>query len=100
MANGGLVSVIVPVLDESENIDPFYDRMTGVAETLSPMTLELILVDDGSQDDSFEKMARLARSDPRVRVVKLSRNFGHQLAITAGLDHAHGDCVVRTRLAE
>src|SRR5438094_6189939 len=55
---------------------------------------ELILVDDGSRDSSFETMLELRRSDPRVKVVRLSRNFGHQVAITAGIDKAIGDAVV------
>jgi dolichol-phosphate mannosyltransferase len=68
--------------------------MKKVVDSLSPMSYELIFVDDGSRDDSFARLTSLADRDDRVRVVKLSRNFGHQIAVTAGVDAAHGDAVV------
>jgi len=61
---------------------------------MSGLDHEILFVDDGSRDDSYRQLAALAAEDPRVRVLKFSRNFGHQIAITAGLDHARGDCVV------
>lgn len=88
-----LLTVVVPFLNEKENLPVLYDRlvrvMAGQAEDL-----ELLLVDDGSDDGSAEWVASKAASDPRVRLLRLSRNFGHQIAITAGLDHAEGDAVV------
>jgi dolichol-phosphate mannosyltransferase len=86
-----LVSVVAPVFDEDATIDEFYARVCGALEGLP---FELVLVDDGSTDGSPMRLERLAESDPRVRVVFLSRNFGHQTALTAGLDHARGDAVV------
>ena len=86
-----LLSVVAPVYNEVALIDAFYQR---VCTALAGLPFELVLVDDGSSDGSLEVLERLAESDPRVRVVVLSRNFGHQLALTAGLDHAEGDAVV------
>jgi dolichol-phosphate mannosyltransferase len=87
----GLLSVVAPVYNEEATIGEFYTRVCGALEGLQ---FELVLVDDGSTDGSTAALDRLASSDPRVRVVYLSRNFGHQTALTAGLDHARGDAVV------
>jgi dolichol-phosphate mannosyltransferase len=86
-----LLSVVAPIYNEEELLEQFYSRVCGALEGLE---FELVLVDDGSSDASTEILARLAAADPRVRVVYLSRNFGHQTALTAGLDHARGDAVV------
>jgi dolichol-phosphate mannosyltransferase len=88
-----LISVVVPVYNESETIETFYDRATRALEAIDGFDHEIVFVNDGSSDDSYEKLSRLAAVDPRVCVLKFSRNFGHQIAITAGLDYAHGDCV-------
>jgi polyisoprenyl-phosphate glycosyltransferase len=86
-----LLSVVAPVYNEEALIDEFYARACAALEGLE---FELVLVDDGSTDGTTAKLERLADNDPRVRVVFLSRNFGHQTALTAGLDHARGDAVV------
>jgi dolichol-phosphate mannosyltransferase len=86
-----LLSVVAPVYNEEALVDEFYSRVCGALDNLR---FELVLVDDGSTDGSAAIMERLASTDPRVRVVFLSRNFGHQTALTAGLDHARGDAVV------
>jgi dolichol-phosphate mannosyltransferase len=86
-----LLSVVAPVYNEDATIDEFYTRVCSALEGLQ---FELVLVDDGSTDGSAVALDRLASSDPRVRVIYLSRNFGHQTALTAGLDHARGDAVV------
>lgn len=88
------VSVVVPVFNEEEIIGLFYERMSNVLGTLDGLTWEVIFVDDGSRDSSFERLSALAQRDPRIKVIKFSRNFGHQIAITAGVDEARGDCVV------
>jgi dolichol-phosphate mannosyltransferase len=86
-----LVSVVAPVYNEDGTILEFYAR---VCAALDALPFELVLVDDGSTDGTPMKLETLAANDPRVRVVYLSRNFGHQTALTAGLDHAAGDAVV------
>jgi dolichol-phosphate mannosyltransferase len=86
-----LLSVVAPVYNEEALVDEFYARVCAALEGLP---FELVLVDDGSSDGSTAALERLAEHDPRVRVVFLSRNFGHQTALTAGLDHARGDAVV------
>jgi dolichol-phosphate mannosyltransferase len=86
-----LLSVVAPVYNEEATIDEFCGR---VCRALDGLTFEIVLVDDGSTDATPAALERLVSADPRVRVVYLSRNFGHQTALTAGLDHARGDAVV------
>jgi glycosyltransferase involved in cell wall biosynthesis len=87
------LSVVVPVCDEEATLDELYRRTTAVLEDLGE-PFELVLVDDGSRDGSLAALRRLADADRRVKVIALSRNFGHQVSITAGLDYARGDAVV------
>jgi len=90
-----LISVVVPVYFEERVLRDSYARLKAAMLSLSPdFAYELIFVNDGSTDGSGAILAELAGSDAAVRVVSLSRNFGHQLAITAGIDHAMGDAVV------
>lgn len=86
-----LLSVVAPLYEEEALVEAFYARVQAALEGIS---FELVLVDDGSTDRTPELLAALAARDERVRVVQLSRNFGHQTALTAGLDHARGDAVV------
>lgn len=88
-----LLSVVVPVYNEAEVLGAFYTQTTHALDPLD-LDYEIIFVDDGSQDSSFDQLSNLAKKDARVRVIKFSRNFGHQIAITAGIDDASGDCVV------
>jgi glycosyltransferase involved in cell wall biosynthesis len=85
-----LLSVVVPLHDEEETVAELYRR---VALALGELPFELLLVDDASSDSTGRAIDGLADSDPRVRVLHLSRNFGHQAALTAGLEHARGDAV-------
>jgi glycosyltransferase involved in cell wall biosynthesis len=87
----GLLSVVAPMLDEEGTAQAFCDR---VRSALNGLPWELVIVDDGSTDSTPDILSAVARADERVKVVTLSRNFGHQTAITAGLDHAAGDVVV------
>jgi glycosyltransferase involved in cell wall biosynthesis len=86
-----LLSVVAPVFNEEALIHEFHGR---VSRALEGLPFELVLVDDGSADATPHALEQIAADDPRVRVVYLSRNFGHQTALTAGLDHARGDAVV------
>jgi polyisoprenyl-phosphate glycosyltransferase len=86
-----LLSVVTPMHNEEANARAFYER---ICATLEGIDFELVVTDDGSQDRTGEILAALAAEDERVKVISLSRNFGHQAAITAGLDHARGDAVV------
>src|SRR3954466_3952327 len=86
-----LLSVVAPMLNEAEIVREFHRR---VADALEGIPFELIVVDDGSTDGTSEILDELAAGDERVRVLHLSRTFGHQMAITAGLDVARGDAAV------
>ena len=86
-----LVSVVAPMLDEEETVRTFVERVSGALEDVP---WELVVVDDGSTDATREILGELAAADERIKVLELSRNFGHQTALTAGLDHASGDAVV------
>ncbi len=91
MRDAQLVSVVVPMYNEEGTAREFYRR---VCAALEAVPFELVVVDDGSADSTPGVLADIAADDPRVKVISLSRNFGHQTAITAGLDHATGDAVV------
>lgn len=88
-----LISVIVPVFCNAATLPRLHLRLKKLAENLSPHELEFIYVDDGSTDASFPTLIRLAEQDERVRVVRLTRNFGSNAAILAGMNYAAGDCV-------
>ncbi len=89
-----LVSVVVPVYCEEGVLTRTYRELTAVLEGLAGYRYELIFVNDGSTDGSLAVLRRLATGDARVKVMSFSRNFGHQIAITAGIDKACGDAVV------
>lgn len=86
-------SLVIPIYNEVESLDELGRRVQPVLDRLDG-TSEVILVDDGSTDGSFEKMRALHEADPRFTVLRLSRNFGHQTALTAGLEHARGNAVI------
>ena len=88
------VTVVSPVYNEEDNVQPAYEALDKVFEGLSDYTAEFIFVNDGSADRSLEKLRELAAADKRVCVLSFSRNFGHQAALTAGMAHARGDAVV------
>jgi polyisoprenyl-phosphate glycosyltransferase len=87
----GLVSVVAPLHDEQDTIGAFHARTVAALDGLE---FELVLVDDGSGDGTGEQLRALAAADERIKVVALSRNFGHQAALSAGLEHARGEVVV------
>lgn len=87
------ISIVAPAYNEEEVLPEFYRRVRDVMDSLGE-PWELILVNDGSTDNTLAVMRELHDKDPRVKIISFSRNFGHQLAITAGLDYAQGDAVV------
>lgn len=89
-----LVSIVVACYNEEAVISELHSRLTSVLEQIGDLDGEVVYVDDGSKDQTPDLLRQLQASDRRVRVVTLSRNFGHQLAVTAGLEHANGDAVV------
>ncbi|MGC8777686.1 MAG: glycosyltransferase family 2 protein, partial [Candidatus Caldatribacteriaceae bacterium] len=88
-----VLSVVVPVFNEEEVLPETYRRLTVIMEGMGK-SYELLFVNDGSVDRSRIILEELAQKDRRVRVIHFSRNFGHQAAITAGMDHARGEAVV------
>ncbi|MEU4687836.1 glycosyltransferase family 2 protein [Actinoplanes sp. NPDC023714] len=91
--NDPLISVVSPIFNEGEGVDRFVERVGEVLEGAG-LRYELVLVDDGSSDDSWSRIAHRARLDARVRGVRLSRNFGKEAALLAGLEQAGGDAIV------
>lgn len=88
-----LLSIVVPVFNEEDNIQKFYTTVKDVLQTLD-YDYEIIFVDDGSSDDSAGMLRYIGNQDSKVKVLLLARNFGHQLALTCGLDYAQGDAVI------
>jgi glycosyltransferase involved in cell wall biosynthesis len=87
------LAVVVPAYNESAGLRDFHARLSAVLDGLD-LSSEVLYVDDGSRDDTFTVMGTLRGADPRVSTLKLSRNFGKELALTAGLDHVDADAVV------
>ena len=85
------ISIVIPCFNEAENILPIWSSLTG---ELNDRTFECVFVDDGSDDDTFSLIKTLSREDDRIKYVRLSRNFGHQCALMAGLQYADGDAVI------
>jgi glycosyltransferase involved in cell wall biosynthesis len=87
------LSLIVPMRNEAANIGPFYERIRSVLDPLGE-SWEMVCVNDGSGDATLHRLLTLRTQDPRIVVIDLSRNFGKEAALTAGLDHARGDAVI------
>jgi len=87
------LSVVVPAFNEQDNVEPMYERLVEALDGVVD-GLEILFVDDGSADGTWERVAGLAARDGRVRGVRFARNFGHQAAVTAGVDAARGTAVV------
>ena len=88
-----MYSIVAPAVNEQDTLPHFYERVVAVMEQVGE-PFEVVLINDGSSDGTFRVMRALHERDPRVRVVDFSRNFGHQIAISAGLDYARGDAVI------
>jgi len=95
MIDKKLISVVIPIYNEQENISIVYDTISQVLQDMQQSyDYELIFINDGSKDCSWKLLKTLAATDECVRVFSFSRNFGHQAALTAGYDKARGDCVI------
>ncbi len=90
---GKRMSLVLPLFNEEAVFPELYRRLMGVLDTM-PTDYELLFVDDGSRDRTLELIREAAGRNPRVRFLSFSRNFGHQIAVSAGIDHAEGDAVV------
>jgi polyisoprenyl-phosphate glycosyltransferase len=88
------ISIIVPCYNEGDAVEHFYGAITGVFLALPQLRFEVVCVDDGSQDDTLEKLAAVVSRDARFRIIELSRNFGKEAALTAGIDNAQGDAII------
>ncbi len=92
---GRRVAYVLPVYNEAENVAAFHAALVGATDSRTDLAFEFVYVDDGSRDDSLDRLLKLRADDDRVTVLSLSRNFGHQVAVTAGLDATgHSDAVV------
>ena len=89
-----LITIVVPVFNEGDNLRLFYEAVTGVIRTMSEYDWGFIFVDDGSRDGSFEALTALRAQDDRVQALRFPRNFGSHVAIAAGIDYCHGDAAV------
>lgn len=89
-----LVSLIIPFYNESKGIAPLYQALLKVLDKAKAVRFEVICVDDGSRDDTLDKLIALSRKDSRFHIIELSRNFGKEAALTAGIDWARGEAVI------
>ena len=87
------LSIVIPVFNEGLNIAPLLARLVPVLETITP-SFEVIFVDDGSSDDTFERIAEAHQTESRIHALRFSRNFGKEIALAAGMDHARGKAAV------
>jgi polyisoprenyl-phosphate glycosyltransferase len=87
------LSVVIPILNEAENISELHERLTGALAGLN-VEYEIIFIDDGSNDNSLLLIRGLASLDSRIRYISFTRNFGHQIAIHAGIEYCNGDSIV------
>jgi len=87
------LSIVIPIYNEQDIIPELHRRLTAVIDKIEENT-EVILIDDGSNDNSYEEMLKINRLDTRYKILRLARNFGHQVALTAGIDNSSGDAVV------
>lgn len=88
------ISIVVPCYNEEEVLEATIASLTTLCDSQPEFDFEIVYVDDGSRDATFARLSEAAWADPRMRVIRFARNFGHQIAVTAGIDAAQGDAVV------
>ncbi len=94
MRHRPILTVIIPVYNESDNIAPMHDALSAASRSAEWVDWEFLFVDDGSSDDTFTRLTRARDADPRLKVIRLSRNYGSHTAAAAGLRYASGDAAV------
>ena len=86
-------TIIIPVYNEEENIEELYTRISAAMSKLDEK-YEILFVNDGSTDNTLDKLIELHKKNPKVFIIDFSRNFGRQMAMTAGIDYAHGNAII------
>ncbi|WP_444633631.1 glycosyltransferase family 2 protein [Cupriavidus oxalaticus] len=89
-----LVSLVVPFYNESDALQSFFTRVLPILDSIPATHFEIVCINDGSTDDTLPRLVEMARRDARIRVIDLTRNFGKEAALTAGIDEAAGDAVI------
>ena len=89
-----LVSIVISAYNEEKNVGELHKKLVENVDKIKDVDFEFLFVDDGSSDKTYENCLKLQKKDARVKIVKLKRNFGHEIAMTAGMDHAKGDAVI------
>jgi glycosyltransferase involved in cell wall biosynthesis len=89
-----VVSLVVPFYNEGEGVEAFFESIGPTLAGIPDVSFEIVCIDDGSKDDTLARLLAAGRTDPRIKVIELSRNFGKEAALTAGLDAAAGDAVI------
>ncbi len=94
VAMGKKISIVLPVYNEAGTMAPLYEEISKVTKTMPEYAFECVFVNDGSKDGSAEAIKKLPAKGPAITLINFSRNFGHQIAVTAGMDYADGDAVI------
>ena len=89
-----LISIVISAYNEEKNVSELHKKLCESLNSLKNVDFEFLFVDDGSSDETYNNCLKLQKKDSRVKIVKLKRNFGHEIAMTAGMDHAKGDAVI------
>ena len=89
-----LVSIVISAYNEQDNVTELYKQLNTSLKKVKNIDFEFLYVDDGSSDKTYANCLKLQKKDARVKLVQLKRNFGHEIAMTAGMDYAKGDAVI------
>lgn len=89
-----IVSIVAPAYNDEAVVSYFYERVLKIMNSLNSYDYEIVIVNDGSKDNTYHIVKQICDNDNKVKLIDLSRNYGHEIALTAGIDHAHGDAVI------